>query len=814
MDEFSLESANWYQAATLRERIAYLRANQSAEYPSKADTELAEQRMQRWRSQAPFDAGSHFTQRLATDGLSEDEFRYCLGEPAEVLRRRLANSQGWLEQIFRAFSRPASSILLPLPETVRSQQNAGFLNLIEPLLHDALDRVQRGAEALANSCPNLPFDLTTVSALLFASLPQQLLTMLSRTMVLELHVARLEGLLDGATAEERFHSFVERLHQRDAALALLEEYPVLARQLVGRIDDWVNFSLEFLGHLAKDWELVCITLAPGDDPGKLVDVCGDAGDSHRSGRSVLIAKFNSGLQVVYKPRTLRVDVHFQELLAWLNARGDHPPFRILKVLDSGNHGWVEFMPTQSCSSAEEVRRFYERQGAYLALLYALEATDFHFENLIASGEYPILPDLEAIFHPRVGRMDLMQAEQLAGNTINYSVLRVGLLPNRTWSDGESAGVDFSGLGSLPGQLTPQPIPFWDGNGTDEMRLMRKRMQMSGGHNRPTLNGAEIDVLDYTDAIVNGFTILYDSILKHREDLLSDQGPLARFAEDEVRVIVRPSYTYGVLLRESFHPDVLRDALDRDRLFDRLWATVQYCPYLTRVITAEYQDLQSGDIPIFTTRPNSRDLRSSSHQRIADFFDEPVLATVRQRIQELSDHDCARQLWFIRASLATISGTGDGPRRPAHHPAEPTAPANRGRLLFAARRVGDRLEELALLGEQDSSWIGLTLASQQNWELAPLGLDLYDGLPGVALFLGYLGKITRESRYTVLAKAALSTVRRQVERSQSSIPSIGAFNGWGGVTYVLTHLGILWDQPDLLIEAEAIVEKPPAAHRAR
>ena len=39
-------------------------------------------------------------------------------------------------------------------------------------------------------------------------------------------------------------------------------------------------------------------------------------------------------------------------------------------------------------------RFYRRQGALLALLYALEATDFHAENLIASGEFPVLIDLE------------------------------------------------------------------------------------------------------------------------------------------------------------------------------------------------------------------------------------------------------------------------------------------------------------------------------------------------------------------------------------------------------------------------------------
>jgi hypothetical protein len=72
----------------------------------------------------------------------------------------------------------------------------------------------------------------------------------------------------------------------------------------------------------------------------------------------------------------------------------------------------------------------KRQGVYLAILYALEATDFHHENLIAVGEHPILLDLEALFHPRVGGMDLKQADQLANSTPAYSVYGIGLLPQR------------------------------------------------------------------------------------------------------------------------------------------------------------------------------------------------------------------------------------------------------------------------------------------------------------------------------------------------------------------------------------------------
>jgi type 2 lantibiotic biosynthesis protein LanM len=633
--------------------------------------------------------------------------------------------------------------------------------------------------------------------------------MVSRTLVLELHVARLQELLQGETPEERFQSFVQRLRQPEVALALLQEYPVLARQVVRCIENWLQFSLEFLRHLCADWEALRVTFSPEQDPGLLVQVKGGVGDKHRGGRSVLIAQFGSGLQVVYKPKSLAVDVHVQELLAWVNARGDHPPFRVLTLLDRGTHGWVEFVAAHGCTSTEEVRRFYERQGGYLALLYALEATDFHHENLIAAGEHPVLIDLESLFHPRAGGIDLNQSDQLASQTIAYSVLRVGLLPQRLWSDEESEGVDLSGLGAEADQLSPRAVLSWEAAGTDAMRFTRKRLPLPGAQNRPTLLDAKVEVLDYADAIVQGYTAMYRLLWKHREELLAADGPLARFAQDEVRVILRPTRTYGLLLQESFHPDMLRDALERDLLFDKLWVAVEHRPYLTKVIAAEREDLLKGDIPFFTTRPAARDLWTGANVRLADFLDEPGLSLVHRRVGQLGEKDLKQQLWFIRAALATLSRATERPPEPSYHLAEPETVATRERLLAAAQVVGDRLEALALHGGQDVSWIGLTLTPQRHWKLMPLSVDLYGGLPGVALFLAYLGAITQEERYARLARAALATLRRQMERGQPSLPSIGGFDGWGGILYTLTHLSALWEEPTLLREAEQVVERLPA-----
>src|SRR5207302_10399893 len=101
-------------------------------------------------------------------------------------------------------------------------------------------------------------------------------------------------------------------------------------------------------------------------------------------------------------------------------------------------------------------------------------------------------------------------------------------------------------------------------------------------------------------------------------------------------------------------------------------------------------------------------------------------------------DRERQVWFIRASLATTdTGFGRLRRRIAWQSATPPL-ATREALVEASRAVGDRLEALAIRGTDGASWVGLTFRNERSVSLMPLGADLYDGLPGVALFLAYLG----------------------------------------------------------------------------
>jgi type 2 lantibiotic biosynthesis protein LanM len=804
-----MRSAAWYRATTLAERAA-LRAGRVSVRSSGSNNEEVKQRLKRWKEQPPFHHGSYFAQRLAIDSLTEEDLLALLAEPVEVIRSYHSAPPAWLIELGRAFeNQDTTDEVAPLLEKIEDAHTQDFLNAVKPLLQSGFARLQAGIREIATSSVRLPFDPQTILKLFAPRIFSSIMQDISRTIVLELNVARVQGRLQGEAPEERFHYFLQQLAQPENLLSLLEEYPVLARLMVEKIDRWATCELEFLTRLCSDWEQILEVFAPSEDPGVLTEVHEGAGDTHRGGHSVMTLTWSSGFRLVYKPRPLAVDEHFQELLAWLNKEGQQPALRTFKLINKGTYGWCEFVHAGDCASIEEVERFYERQGAYLALLYALEATDFHAENLIASGEHPMLIDLEALFQPHahetVGAV-LSSNERLRLK----SVLRIGLLPQRIMSNEQAVGIDVSGLGGQAGQIVPIAAQAWDGKGTDQMHVTRKHIELALGNHRPRLNGQEVDTLAHCKSIIAGFSTTYRLLMQHRDELLTTILP--RFAHDEIRSLHRASQLYMRLLGDSFHPNVLRDALDRDRLFDRLWIGIEQQPNLPRIIRAEQADLRRGDIPLFSTYPDSCDLFTSDGEVIPHCFYEASMERARQRIRDLDEQDLEKQVWIIQASFTSLLlGLDTAPGnmlqlRPSH------SSMTYERLISDARAIGDRLQKRALYQDDTVDWLGVMALKEREWYLLPADLDLYNGLPGIAFFLAYLGMLTGEESYTALARQALENVRAQVRRRREqgwlTSMGIGAFDGVGSLIYLFSHLGSLWNQPALYREAQEIVELLP------
>jgi len=768
--------------------------------PLAARRRRAARRLARWQAQEPFARDGTFAGRLSRDGVSVAGLRALLGETPAELAASITAHPSWLGELAEAFTAPPAARFPLPPEVLAAGGQAPFLEAVRPVLDRAFSRLLAGLEALAAGSPAPRFDPGDAAEMLSRGLTPHMQLLLGRTMVLELHLAALAGTLAGETPEARFRGFIARLREPAFALGILRRYPVLARQVVETAGRWVDFGLEICGHLAAADGRWRAAFSPAAETGRVVEIATGLGDAHRGGRSVARLRFESGLQIIYKPRPMAIEAAFQELLRWTGEQGFAPAFRLLRVVDCGGHGWAELVEPAPCASREEVERFYTRQGGLLALLFVLSGTDMHHENLLAAGEHPMLLDLEALFHPLDQALGAAEVEAALPDT----VMRVGFLPDGGWGgEGGGAGIDLSGLTAAAGQVVPQAILGLADAGTDRMRFQKRQMAMpvEGAH-LPSLGGDAVPLAPYTAALTEGFRRMARLLAAHREELLSPAGPLAAFTVAPVRVLLRQTMAYATLYNDAQHPYVLGDALERERLLDLLWAVVPERPAFERLVAAEHRDLGRGDIPFFTTLPGSRDLQASDGERIEGFLDQSGLERVHARLRGLDETEIDRQAWLVRSALD--SATGSRAASPEYELRETPAPPSTAELLAAAAAVGRRLDALAFRNGRAAGWFGPDLpAGESRWRLVPSGPDLHLGMPGIALFLAYLGEVGGDERFTRLAREASVTLRSQLAPSAALLSAIGAFSGWGGAIYTLTHLGALWQDESLLAEAERI-----------
>lgn len=380
-------------------------------------------------------------------------------------------------------------------------------------------------------------------------------------------------------------------------------------------------------------------------------------------------------------------------------------------------------------------------------------------------------------------------------------MRTGLLPILVST--EQGSIDIGGLGGDPRDVSPFASATWEGGGTDTMRVVRDHLPFPGAQNRPSVDGAEADLALHIPAVLSGFRDAYRAIAGGRAELTAADGIIDAFADVEVRTILRPTQLYATLVKEGTHPDLLRDALDGDRHFSFLWAVSAGVPGLVSVVPSELADLWAGDVPLFTSRPGSRDLHTSRGVRFADFFAVSGLDRVRTKLASLGERDLALQEWTVRAALQARSSALSADTASLAAPrqvkiTDRVAPTGSGRpaggALEAATAIAEHLVMSASTDSDRVGWLGLEVPDEKGWQVSPIGWDLYSGASGVALFLNAAAELTGRSEFREYGQRALWQIPAVLDALERLSPEelaarnvLHGFAGLPGLAYALLHL---------------------------
>ena len=813
---------SWYltiaaKASTLRERIE---EPQRFSFLGSEEQKWIQRRAEWQRMTAP-DEPSLFLSRLTNEGLSEDGLKQLLGDVDIVNETGLPN---WIP-LFREMMEylanyQQSNIQTDIKQLFgkEAEKKAPFIHLVEPIVSFANTH-------LGSNLNVLKIRLLTNEAIkmLNLQLAQALIFIASQTFQLEFQVFRsvrqssFDRIFGQIKTEEEeeitlYQEFVQKIIG-GGWVSFFAEYCALAKAIAIKTANWITNTSEFLSRLERDYHEIVSHFSGSTQMGRLTEYKSGISDSHNHGKSVISLKFESGLKLIYKPKNLELELAFTELLLWFNEKGLEPGLKPLDVLQKGHYGWVGFIESDECISEQEVSDYYKRIGSLVGIIYLLNGNDCHHENLIASGPYPVIIDLETIMHHEgKGMMDEFadSAVYLANQQFGKSVFRSGLLPG--WIIGKDDFVfDVSGIGAYGNYESPYRRLVWKRINSDGMYFDFENYAFGNQPNLPVLKGENRLPGQYSAEIVEGFSSFYRLALKFREQI-----PIYLFAGKELRFLFRSTRVYGFIMKKLLDPKFNREGVDRSIQLEPVSrAFLHNTPpdHFWEIGKSELRQMEETDFPIFWADSDNVDLKDSSGTLLKDFMRCPIYDKVLSLVSELDEKDLVKQVKFIQASLYFREmGHANGPVSVEENLPQKggSTMATREGLLKSASDIAYRLNKEAIYSPDGScSWITTGIVpGTEKYRMQPMGMFIYDGFAGVALFLSALSSVTDDPVIQSLSEATLKSLKRtiiEVEKNCSlmKMNPIGIASGISSLIYsFLTISGFVndptWDDGALAI----------------
>jgi type 2 lantibiotic biosynthesis protein LanM len=777
------------------------------------DTELVTRRLAAWCRASTGGASTRdnlalFERRLARDGHSITEVMARFGAV-----RRTAPQPAWLSD--------AKWIETALQSGGDSPRLSGGATHDEPCAFEQLlAPVVERAEALLRA---------GIDAELFGHLSEVALSDLRRTLLQD---------LSGLCAAPLYERFAKA--RKDAAPAatpqpqsgtgtavydrfvvdmkaggfrrLFEDKPVQLRLLATLVRQWIDTSREFVLRLDADLPALRRDLLDNAAAEKVAKIEGELSDPHNFGRSVKIVTFADGTRTVYKPKDLRLDIVWHDMIERLNRADPPVTLQAVRTIARDGYGWTEFVAHTGCTGDDGVALFFRRAGAWLALFHLFAATDMHQENMIAAGDHPVPIDLETILQPSAEEHKVKEPEgeafDAAMDIVGNSVMTVGLLP----AYGRSVDNNVFAMGGMTADWGARTVITWNDINTDPMRPAKAKEAGATNTNLPHSGGRYAKFGDHIDDFVAGFEDYAHFLWRSRA---AAPGALFDgFAGLPVRKVVRPTRFYYMLLQRlrnhqpmddgatwSAQADFIARLSEWDKDSDPLWP----------LFAAERSALVALNVPHFVT-PSDGDEICDLTGTAARTAATPGLKRAVARAENFDAREIAWQVEVISENTNSVAKpaapeiaaeAGEAENAPTR-----TSAAAASELFIAeADRIAAEISERAIRRGPGAAWLGLDwLGDSEVFQLVCLGPDLYNGASGIAVFLAAHAAVTGHKPSGELALAALSHLRKNLKgRNAARLAralGLGGATGLGSIIYAFAVIAKCLDNADLLADANS------------
>lgn len=621
-------------------------------------------------------------------------------------------------------------------------------------------------------------------------------------LMFEMQLCKNEGILHGEDEKDEYIFYNDEfLGNMEYIKKLFDIYPVWERVIFETINTLAENYNSLIKRLEKDikeikqkWNLMEWDISEIEASGS---------DSHKKGNTVLIIKLNCGIKIVYKPRNLKPEIVYQEFCLKISQKCKYL-MKNIHIIDKGEYGWEEFVSANSCTSREELERYYYRFGVLIFINYILNANDLHVENVIAHGEYPFIIDAETILDNK-REYQQKNARMVISDQIHESVLYSGLLPQyRFFRKGKA--INMSAINGQAGDEYPILVPIIKNAGTSNMCYEYEHPITSSNHNLAKLNESFIEPKEFMNEICEGFNDAFNVVLKNKIDVLEY---IEKFSNLRVRHLVQDTQRYSMILHTSVHPYFMQNGKDRNIFLASMYKSYKDVQGNSEVVKSEIDDMLHMDIPYFYLNTSETALYGSNEKKIDGYFKKDSMTCLREKIQKMNEKERDEQGRFIKIALTNLDEYEKDMSLRKFMTVENKLD-NAEIKWNAITKIAHYLQNAAIWGEikKDVNWLGISSVGQRgntSWNIQPLGNYLYDGVAGIAIFFRALqkelGNKQNEEFCQAIEKNLFEYTDEMVKESDFSNESSGVFSGEAGIIYTYLMLYHLTDEKKYIEYAE-------------
>ena len=605
-----------------------------------------------------------------------------------------------------------------------------------------------------------------------------------RTLIAIMHSYKQNGRLTGSNSKEEYNFFNKEITSKNIFVQrTFEEFPILSEIISKKIKYAVEYYTQIIAYFVSDKNQIEKLL--GHKVSKITKIKVMTSDVHNHGKQVMRIQLDLKDEILYKPHSMENEKIFNELLKWFKEKTGLD-YRRYAFISCEDHSWSTILEYSACETEEQLENYYRRFGLQLFLAYVFGTKDLHYENIIASGEYPVLIDLETLVNLR-----LNETRKTVNEEIRYelfqSVLYTGLLPIYLWNN-TGNGVNLSGVCGDGNQRYPFKIPCILEPETSNMRIGYNYPVSKKAMNQATLNGKFICPNAYKEKIIEGFKVAYNCVIDLKIEFMSILHNIENLTN---RYVLLDSQRYAMMLSASYHPSLLMDKETRKQFWKYQWEGRNEIN--KEIVESEIISLDNGDIPYFYYYLNQTSLFDSGGKEIKNYFKDKPYKLVIQNVNGLSLKDLNRQIEFIQISLELSGYSGKKYVNNVYK-----VNANEVKRIDDLKIIKSHIEILKerILdydvwnqNHTEVNWY-LTRISSNNgysWHIQPADMCLYDGLAGIFLIIYGLLSYKKDDRVEKVFKAIEKQIFQYTDDSLKYLKCLkgrntGAFTGESSIVY--------------------------------